>query len=332
MTKLREPTNSFTIKYPKLVEFADLQLNEFYWRWKEIQVEKDKHQFLTELTEAEKHAVLTAAKLFVKYESFVGNEFWMNRVMKMFPRPEVERLSATFGMVELAVHSPFYQALNTQLGLDTDEFWESYIEDPILSSRMDYLNSFIVSDDDRLALAVFSMMEGAILFSSFALFKSFNSNGHNLLVNFGAGINQSALDENLHHEAGAYLFNQDLKESKLGKEVKAELFSKIQEAAVRLYEHEDAIIEKFHEKGILRGITKEQFKVFIKSRLNYCLNNFGIDPIFDIAGVDNPVEKWFGDKIKGYVANDFFNTLGREYSSRFTENKFGWKIEEKANE
>lgn len=326
MTKLREKTESFTIKYPKLVEYADLQLNEFYWKWNELRLEKDKHQFLTELTEAEKHAVLTAAKLFVKYESFVGNEFWMSRVMNMFPRPEVERLCATFGMVELAIHAPFYQNLNTQLGLDTDEFWESYTNDKDMLDRMNFLNSFVDSDNDRLALAVFSLMEGAILFSSFALFKSFNSNGHNLLVNFGAGINQSTLDENLHHEAGAYLFRQDLKESRLSKQEKEDLFAKIQEAAMHLYFHEEAIIEKFHEKGDLRGITKEQFKVFVKSRINYCLNNFGIDNIFVIAGVDNPVEKWFGEKIKGYVANDFFNTLGREYSTRFAENKYEWTV------
>ena len=330
MTKLREPTESFTIKYPKLVEFADLQLNEFYWKWAEIQVHKDKHQFMTELTAAEKHAILTAAKLFVKYESFIGTEFWMNRVMKMFPRPEVERLCATFGMVELAIHLPFYAELNKQLGLDTDEFWESYIDDPELNARVEYLESFVDSDNDRLSLAVFSLMEGSILFSNFALFKSFNSNGHNLIVNFGAGTNQSALDENLHHEAGAYLFRQDLKESKLSKGEKEELFKQIQAAAMQLYLHEEAIIEKFHEVGDLRGITKEQFKTFVKSRINYCLDNFGIEPIFDITGIDNPVEKWFGDKIKGYVANDFFNTLGREYSTRFTESKYGWKIEEKA--
>ena len=328
MAKLREPTNSFTIVYPKLVEFADRQLNEFYWKWKEIQVHKDKHQFMTELTEAEQHAILTAAKLFVKYESFIGNEFWMNRVKKMFPRPEVERLCATFGMVELAIHAPFYQELNTQLGIDNDEFWGSYVNDPVLSNRMNYLESFVESDNDRLSLAVFSMMEGSILFSNFALFKSFNSNGHNLIVNFGAGTNQSALDENLHHQAGAYLFRQDLKESKLSKQAKDELFKQIQDAGHKLYEHEEAIIEKFHEKGTLRGITEEQFKVFVKSRINYCLNNFGIESIFDIEGADNPVEKWFGDKIKGYIANDFFNTMGREYSSRYSEDKFVWKTED----
>lgn len=327
MTKLREPTNSFTIKYPKLVEYADLQLNEFYWKWKEIQVEKDKHQFLTELTEAEKHAVLTAAKLFVKYESFVGNEFWMNRIMKMFPRPEVERVAATFGMVELAIHAPFYQALNTQLGLDNDQFWESYTDDPELVERMDFLSSFVDSDDDRLSLAVFSMMEGAILFSSFALFKSFNSNGHNLLVNFGAGINQSALDEGLHHDVGAYLFRTDLKESRLSKEAKDALFVKIKEAADKLREHEFAIIDKFHEKGPLRGITIENFKVFTLARLNHCAVNFGMEPFYDLTGLDDPVSGWFGEKIKGYIANDFFNTLGREYSTRYSEDKFVWKVE-----
>jgi ribonucleotide reductase beta subunit family protein with ferritin-like domain len=328
MTKLREATNSFTIKYPKLVEYADLQLNEFYWKWKEIQVEKDKHQFLVELTEAEQHAILTAAKLFVKYESFIGNEFWMTRIMKMFPRPEVERVAATFGMVELAIHAPFYQALNTQLGLDNDEFWESYVDDPVLKERMEFLSGFIDSGDDRLSLAVFSMMEGAVLFANFALFKSFNSNGHNMLVNFGAGINQSALDEGLHHDTGAYLFRQDLKESKLPKAEVDALFEKIRQAGLVLCMHEEAIVEKFYEKGDLRGITKEQFKVFIRSRINYCLSNFGIEPIFDLTGIDNPVEGWFGTKIKGYIANDFFNTIGREYSSRFSEDKFVWKVEQ----
>jgi ribonucleoside-diphosphate reductase beta chain len=326
MTKLREATNSFTVKYPKLVEYTDLQLNEFYWKWAEVQVAKDKHQFLTELTEAEQHAILTAAKLFTKYESFIGNEFWMNKVKKMFPRPEVERMCATFGMVELAIHAPFYQELNKQLGVDNDEFWESYVEDDTLRERVEFLESFVDGADDRLSLAVFSMMEGAILFSNFALFKSFNSNGHNLIVNFGAGTNQSVLDENLHHEAGAYLFRTDVKESKLSSTQKGELYKKIQEAALQLFCHEAAIIKKFHEKGTLRGITEDQFMVFIKSRLNYCLNNFGIDPVFDISGIDNPVEGWFGSKIKGYIANDFFNTLGREYSTRYSEDKFVWKV------
>ena len=324
MAKLRESTNSFTTRYPKLEQYADLQLTEFRWVWNEVRVEKDKHQFMTELTEAERHAILTAAKLFVLYEDFAGKEYWLGRVMKMFPRPEVARLCATFGMVELAVHLPFYKELNKQLGVDNDEFWESYLDDPVLVERTEYLEGLVDSTDDRLSLAIFSMMEGAILFSNFALFKSFNSNGHNVIVNFGAGTNQSALDENLHHEAGAYLFRTDVKESKLSKVEKEQLYSKIQEAANVLYLHEEAIIEKFYEKGNLRGITKEQFQVFVKSRINYCLQNFGIEPIFNIEGMANPVEGWFGEKIKGYIANDFFNTLGREYSSRFVESKFAW--------
>ena len=324
---LRKKTNSFVIRYPKIMEYADRQLNEQYWKWHEVQVEKDKHQFLTELTEAEQHAVLTAAKLFVKYESFVGNEFWINRVMKMFPIPEVECLGATYGMAELAIHSRFYQELNRQLGLDNDEFWSSYLEDPVMKSRMDMLDSMIDGVDDRLALATFSMVEGAVLFSSFALFKSFNSNGSNLLVNFSAGINQSVLDEDLHHEAGAYLFKLDLKESKLSKEYKQNLYNQIQEVGRILYEHEEAIIEKFYEKGDLK-VEKEHFKTFVKYRINYCLSNFGIEPIFDIEGKQNPIKEWFGDKItKGYVANDFFNTIGREYSTRFVRNKFEWSNE-----
>ena len=53
---------------------------------------------------------------------------------------EVERLGATYGMAELAIHSPFYQELNRQLGLDNDEFWSSYLDDPVMKSRMDKLD------------------------------------------------------------------------------------------------------------------------------------------------------------------------------------------------
>jgi ribonucleotide reductase beta subunit family protein with ferritin-like domain len=105
------------------------------------------------------------------------------------------------------------------------------------------------------------------------------------------------------------------------------LYSQIQEVGRILYEHEEAIIEKFYEKGDLK-VEKEHFKTFVKYRINYCLSNFGIEPIFDIEGKQNPIKEWFGDKItKGYVANDFFNTIGREYSTRFVRNKFEWSNE-----
>ena len=322
---LRTPTDSYVTRYPKLIEFTRKQLNEFYWKENEIVVEKDKHKLLTSLTDAERHAIVEASKLFVEYELFIGEEYWSNRVSKMFPRPEVKRLCAAFAMTELCIHAPFYAQLNEALNLSNDEFWTAWKKDPVLSDRMNHLQELANTEDDRLSLAIFSLMEGAILTSNFSLFKSFNQNGNDELVNFGAGINQSAIDEDLHHEAGAYLFRTDIKESHLSSSEKQDLFSRIQEAAKVLGEHEFAVIEKYHEKGDLRGAKKTDFITFVKYRINHCLGNLGVDSIYVIEGENNPIKDWFGDSItKGYISNDFFNSLGREYSSHWNEDKFKW--------
>jgi len=324
------PTESYKTHYPQFVEFAEKQLGKFYWTQAEIEVDKDKQDFLINLTDAERHAVSTAAKLFVKYEIFIGEEFWKNRIAKMFPRPEIERMAAAFTMTELCVHAPFYDKVNVVLGLSTDEFYTSYVDDPEMLSRVNFLNDLAQSDDDLLALAVFSMMEGAILFSSFALFKSFQSNGHNMISNVGRGISQSVLDENLHHEAGAALFKQAVKELKIKGEALELLENKIKVAANKLYEHEDLIIEKFHEKGNIRGISKKQFKIFVQGRINHCLKNFGFSPMFILNEVD-VVADWFQEKmISGYVMNDFFFGIGREYQKSWNEKGFEWNVGEKA--
>lgn len=327
--RIQTPTESYKTYYPQFVDYADKQLGKFFWSHAEIEVEKDKQDFLINLTDAERHAVSYAAKVFVKYELFIGDEYWKTRIAKMFPRPEVERMAAAFTMTELCVHAPFYDKVNIALGLNTDEFYTSYVDDEELKDRIDYLNNLADSDDDLLALAVFSLMEGAVLFSSFALFKSFQSNGHNLLSNTCRGINQSILDENLHHEGGAALFRQLVKELKLKPDELSILHEKIKVAAAKLYEHEDLIIEKFHEKGSLRGISKANFKTFVKSRVNHCLNNFNISPLFDIIE-PNPVAAWFEEKmVSGYVMNDFFAGVGREYQKSWDEKKFTWKTKEK---
>lgn len=328
MSKLREQSDSMTIVYPKFIEFADRQLQQQYWRWNEILVDKDKHHFYTELTEAERHAISVAAKLFVKYEVEVGDEYWNGVVAKMYPRHEVRRMAAAFAMTELCIHSPFYKEINRIIGLDKDEFWRSWKEDSAMTDRVTFLEKTAAKSDLH-SIAVFAMTEGAVLYSSFALFKSFGSNGHNLIPNFIAGINQSHLDEDLHHRAGAYLFKTDVKESRLSREKKDELFKSIQDAAFVIFEHERAIIDKFFEKGSLRGITKDQFITFLKMRLNYCLDNLGIDPVFVVAdNEDKSVYDWFGAKAKAYVANDFFNRMGSEYETRFKKEAFGWKATE----
>ena len=156
MTKPRimTPTESYVTLYPQFIKLADTQLEDCLWTSTEIKVEKDKQDMLVNMTEAEHHAVTTGLKLFTRYEMFAGKEYWLNRFIKAFPRPETERMASVFGMFELAVHAPFYNKLNEVLGLDTDEFYTSYVDDPVLNSRVKFLDNLVDDPDDLLSCCV----------------------------------------------------------------------------------------------------------------------------------------------------------------------------------
>lgn len=326
LPRIKTHTESYVVHYPQFIEFADTQLEKCFWTSNEIAMEKDKQDLLVNMTEAEKHAVTTALKLFVKYELFVGTEYWLTRVMNNYPRPEIQRMASVFGMVELAVHAPFYNKLNEVLGLNTEEFYTDYVNDPVLKDRVDFLDNLVSSDNELLSLGVFSLMEGAILFSSFALFKSFQSNGNNLLSNTVRGISQSLIDEGLHQQAGAALYKQVVKESKVKKDSLDNLHSLISEAGYKLFEHESKIIDMFFEKGDVRGVTAQGMKTFVASRINLCLQDLGVEPLFEIS--DNVVGEWFYASAQSYQFNDIFSGIGREYSRGWDEKSFLWKLSE----
>lgn len=303
------PTDSFVVKFPQAVDFAEKQLSVF-WLADEIKVEKDAHDILTNLSEAEKHGVFTVLKLFSLYELFVGRDYWTGRIMEMFPRPEIQRMASVFGMFELAVHQPFYDKINQALGLSTDEFYTSYLNDDSLKSRIEFIKQWENSD---YFLPMFSMMEGAVLYSSFAFLKHFQSQGKNKMLNIVRGINFSVRDENLHAEAGAWLYNESKPPVKE---------TVIYDIADNVFQHERAIIAKIFEKGKIEGITAHQLENFTQSRLNGCLRNLGLDNLFDVEY--NPIADWFYKGINDFNFNDFFTGQGREYSRGWDTKSFTW--------
>ena len=325
--RMQTPKSSFTVDYPEAVEFMNAQ-QSIYWPHFEVKVSKDKQDFLVNLTESEKHGVITTLRLFTKYEQIIGDEFWLNFVMKKFPRPaDIQPMAATFGGVELGVHEFFYKTLNEELGLATDDFYNGYVNDPDLKARIDYLTNTLENvDDDLRALGAFTFGEGAILYSSFAYLKHFQSNGKNKLVNMVSGINFSARDEHLHSVAAAWLFRTLLKEKTEASEIddlyKQALKEDIIKAAYEVLEHEKVIIGKIFEKGKIDGITSHQLEVFAQSRINLCLSNLGYDEIFKIEY--NPIGDWFYKGITGYSSQDFFNSKGNQYVRDWNIDGFAW--------
>tara|TARA_R110002074_G_scaffold4348_2_gene21536 strand:+ start:2112 stop:3071 length:960 start_codon:yes stop_codon:yes gene_type:complete len=318
---ITDTQEAYIIEYPQAEVFAEQQ-EDIFWTAKEIGMEKDLHDLHNSLTEAETHGVVTVLKLFTKYEVHVGNEYWLDFVRRKFKRPEIQRMASLFGMFELNVHAPFYNKINEVLNLNTEEFYNSYIEDKTLKGRMDWLDSQFDGDDTLYSLAVGSIVEGAVLYSNFAFLKHFQAEGKNKLVNLTAGINFSVRDENLHSLAGAWLFNTLKEESELDVIATDRLTQKVNKTCNKILEHESRIIDMIFEKGDIRGITEHQMKQFIKARLNLCLSQINLEPLYEVEY--DPISKWFYKNINSGQLHDFFHKQGNNYNRDHSEVKFVW--------
>jgi len=325
MIQIKTPKEAYVFDYDIPVEMAKTQ-NSVFWLADEIKVEKDVQDIMVNMTESERHGVITVLKLFTLYELVAGKEYWGNRVMKAFPRPDIQMMASAFSYFELNVHAPFYNKLNEALHLNTEEFYMSYVDDPLLKERMKFIGDLVTSKDDLLSVAAFSLVEGAVLYSAFAFLKHFQSNGKNKLLNVVRGINFSVRDENLHCLGGAWLYNQckdELKaEGKKDDKYFEEVEQKIIEAAKQIYDHEARIVDMVFEEGQMEGITDVQMKRFIESRLNLCLKNLDIAKQFETNY--NPIADWFYDGINAYQMNDFFTGVGNSYNRNWSENNFAW--------
>jgi len=302
------------------VEFANQQLHVF-WLPDEIKVEKDIQDILVNFTPPEKHAVITALKLFSIYETHAGDEYWGGRFKRMFNGAEFHRMASVFAMFELAVHAPFYNKINQLLHIDTPEFYLSYLDNDVLKSRIEHINEIINDENDLVSLAGFSMVEGAILYSTFAFLKHYQAQGKNKALNIVRGINFSVRDENIHSVAGAWAFK--FKSKDYPKDKLKVIENKIRVMAHKLYEHEQQIIEMLFEKGEIKGITAHQLENFVQSRLNECLKQLGFEKEFDVKY--NPIAEWFYKGINDYQFNDFFSGVGNSYNRNWDEMGFTWK-------
>ncbi len=322
---IRTSTSAYVFDYPMAEELAKKQ-RSIFWTAEEIPVANDKQDFLVNMTPAEQAAVKTTLKLFTIYELILGGEVWGDRIFHAFPRPEVQMMSNAFSFAELNMHAPFYAKLNKALMIDTEEFYNSYKNDPVLAERIQFVWDAVAEEDLLYALSVFTLMENCVLYSNFAFLKHFQSGGKNLLQNVISGINFSARDENLHATGGAWLFNTVLDEyqatvatDKFEAE-RDELYERVRHVAQYVYAHEARIVEMLFAHGPIPGIEREDLETFVKSRVDMTLANMRMQPLFDVT--DNPIAEWFYSGINGTQFHDFFQVTGNEYNRNVGETEF----------
>lgn len=320
---IQTKTEVFRPHYKEVVEFTETQLGKCHWTATEIKVEKDVHDILVNFTDAERHGIYTVLKLFTLYEVKAGADYWTGRFMRSFPQHECQAMASAFGMMELAVHKPFYNKINELLNATDDKFYTDYVQNPVLKARMEKIDYIVNHPDDLTSLGAFTLVEGVILYSSFAFLKHFQSLGKNKLMNVVRGINFSVRDENLHATAGAWVFNELKKQQK--NPTRSTMFLRddnICKTARTLVEQEEHIIDMIFAKGDIRGIDADDMKAFVRERANMCLANLGLDMIFE--NTNNTISEWFYQGINQFQFNDFFTGQGREYSRDWNEAGFVW--------
>jgi len=191
-----------------------------------------------------------------------------------------------------------------------------------MNARVQHLGKMIEHPDDLVSLASFSMVEGVILYSSFAFLKHYQSQGKNKLLNIVRGINFSVRDENLHSQGGAWAFKHLKSKSNLSEQQEKELLEKIKETANTIYEHECEIIKEVFAQGNIEGVTAHQLECFVQSRVNECLRQLGYTKMFEVKY--DPISSWFYKGINDFQFNDFFSGVGNQYHRNWDESGFVW--------
>lgn len=324
---LQKPEYYSSTEYPEFVEYATRQQHS-NWLHTDASVDNDLHSMLVDLSDAERHAIITVLKLFVHYELRLGTNFWA-ALGNSFPRSEVYRMCSVFSAMEIAVHSPFYAEVNRILNLDTPEFYLSYNENPVLVERLDFLEKHCnlgkktSVEDKLLTLATLSLIEGVVLYSSFSLLKSFQANGHNNIPNIVTGVDYVVVDEQIHCEGSASLFQTLLQEAELTENELEFLQNKIYDLAEEVRLHEFEIINMIFEEGKIPPITEKQMQHFVESRVDLVLEYLGCEAVHKPKY--NPVSEWFYTNIGAPKLVDFFNRTATSYTKDWNEQKLGWK-------
>jgi len=324
LARLNERTRSYVTCYPEAVAFAEAQ-QSIFWTAEEINVAKDIMDLRVHNTEAETHGIITTLRLFTLYELVAGTDYWLGRVMRRFPRPDVQMMAATFGFFELGVHAKFYSKINEELNLATDAFYLDYVNDPVLASRMSHIEDMVTSSNDLESVGAFSMVEGGVLYSAFAFLKHFQQGGKNQMLNTCRGVNFSVRDENLHCEGGTWLFKTLLAEKVAEGSITPGEIKQLRESlwrtAVKLTEHEHKIVDMIFEKGEIDGIDRDDLKLFISQRIKRLWGNLFDEPTPEET---SNVAKWFYKDINMVKFHDFFTGIGSEYNRDWNEDKLRW--------
>lgn len=304
-----DPRASYApFEYQKAFEFWELQ-QQSHWLHHEISMAADINDWKTVLTPSEKQLIGHILKGFTQSEVFI-QEYWSQMVSKWFKKPEIQMMGAAFASME-SVHAVGYAYLNQSLGL---EDFSAFLHEPTAKAKIDRLvgTKGKSKEEIALSLAIFSAFnEGVNLFSAFALLLNFSR--FNKMKGLAQIIAFSAKDEQLHSQAGCWLFRELV--SEFPGIMTDDLKKRLYDAARLTIELEDNFIDKAFEAGGTEGITAHDMKQFIRHRCNTKLEDIGLKKNWKNIDKDALQRmEWFDVLTSGTHMQDFFSGRVSDYS------------------
>jgi len=305
--------------YPGAKEIMENQ-QDITWTAQEIPVDKDIHDYRHIMNEQQLNLTTITLQLFVEIEQKVG-DVW-EEIAKWYPHSEIDGCCIEIARMEKAVHAYFYQKMSDVLNIDPEETAKNQETIHVLKNKLEFLRKITsnLSADKPLALATVAMIEQVLLFSNFAMLKSFQSNGHNLIKNTITGVNFVVQDEQLHGDFASYLFKTVLAEDQKIKGIDRELLQyNIDQVIEEIIGHEEAVIDYTFSGDIaINDITSAQLKLFIRSRANATLTLLGYEPKYVIEA--DPIGDWFYRGSNSIKTHDFFAGITNQY-------RRAWKLD-----
>ena len=306
--------------YPQAKNFMESQ-QDVSWSAQEIPVEDDKHDYLSVMSIPQRRLTDTTLQLFVEIEQRVG-EVWAV-IASWFPHSEIEGACTEISRMEKSVHAFFYQKMSDVLNIDPATIAENQQTIEVLRSKLVLLESITsnLSANKPKSLFTVAAIEQVLLFSNFAMLKSFKANGHNLIKKTLTGVDYVIQDEQLHGDFAAYLHNvliNEMLEHGYSIPLESDYHCIIEE----IIAHEDAVIDYVYgDISSINDITPDQLKTFIRSRANTLLTNMNLSELYDINR-PNPIAVWFYQGIKSIKIHDFFAASTTQYRKNWKFDNF----------
>jgi len=300
-------------EYPQAFDYY-LAAIQSHWIPQEVNMTPDVKDYNEVLTADERQVIIRILRLFTQTEITV-NEYWANRVIKWFPKPEVQQMASTFASFE-AIHIFAYDYLSQSLGLPLSEYSE-FLKVDATKARQDRLTEVLDLDGSikniAKSLACFSAFtEGVSLYSSFCLLMNFARFGK--MKGVRDIVSWSQKDEAAHSSAGCWLFRTLVEEHP---EVwDDDLKKTIYQAARDTIEQEDDYIDYIFENVSIEGIDPKDLKAFIRHRCNLKLVELGLKTNW--KSIDKEAVKritsWYDVMSLGNNHKDFFAGRSATYA------------------